>query len=114
MAYILYEWTAVRPCDLFHKRSALDGLLDQRPSGCELHFHFDPLEAFVISHDDFAAEVDVLIAFEVQAEVVIQVDAAFDDLAAATALDLEDVISFFRFGGITAEEFFEEAHCLPF
>jgi hypothetical protein len=89
--------------NLFHKRSALSLLPDQRSSGSELHFDFDLLEAKTAAHQHLAAEVDILVIFEVQAELVVQVDAAFDNLAAAVAFYLEDVISLFRLGGFAAE-----------
>src|SRR6185503_1697358 len=85
-------------------------LLDQFPVGCEFHFYFDLLEAAVIPDQAFAHKIDGAIAFIVQAEVVVQVHAPFDDLAAAIAFDMEGVIAFLWPGPTPAEEFFEEAH----
>jgi hypothetical protein len=71
------------------------------------------LEAFAaVTDQDFAAEIGV-ITFIAEAEIVIEIHAAFDDLAAAIAFDLEDVISFFGFGGRPAEEILEKAHNDP-
>ncbi len=83
--------------------------IDQLFFGRELHFHFDLLETAIVSHQDFAAEIYIAAVNIFQAEVIIQVHAAFDDLAAALAFDLEYIITFFMLLG-PAEEVFEEAH----
>jgi hypothetical protein len=99
---------------LFHQNPAPDLLLDQFPVRAELHFDFDLLETAILSDQPLADEIDCVIAFIVQAEVVVKVHAPFDDLAAAIAFDVEGVIPFFRPGGFAAEKFFEKAHDLPF
>ena len=95
---------------LFYKCSTLCLLLDQFTRGREFQFHFNLLKASVASHQSLASKVHIAIVFIFKAEVVVQVHAAFDDLAAAIAFYLKDVISFFGFGGCAAKEIFEEAH----
>jgi hypothetical protein len=51
-----------------------------------------------------------VIPFVLNAEIVVQIHAPFDDLATAIAFYAEDIISFFRFCGCAAEETFEETH----
>jgi hypothetical protein len=72
------------------------------------------LEAASAAHYSLAADVDLAVIFIFDAQVVVEVDTAFDDLAAAIAFDFEGVIVLFRFGGRTAEEVFEKAHDIPF
>jgi hypothetical protein len=101
---------------LFYKRSAVRFLLDQRALGRELHLYFYLLETAVVPTADqsFASEIHAAIAFVFDAQIVIKVHAALDDLAAAIAFDFEDIVSFVRFGGPAAEEVLEEAHVTPF
>jgi hypothetical protein len=68
------------------------------------------LKAAIVTDQSFADEIDRAITFILQAEVVVQVHAAFDHLAAAITFYMETVISFFRFGSYPPEEFFEKAH----
>ena len=89
-------------------------LLDELTVGSEAHFHFDLLETAVVADQSLADEIDRFVTFVVKAEVIVQVDAAFDDLTAAVALHVEDVIALIRLGIQAAKEIFEEAHVLPF
>jgi hypothetical protein len=68
------------------------------------------LETPVVSNESFADQVKGTVAFIFKAEIVVQVHAALDDLAAAITFHFEGIVSFFRFGGSPAEEIFEEAH----
>jgi hypothetical protein len=99
---------------LLYELSTLDLLFDQLTRGCEFHFHFDLLETAVVPDQSLANQIESFIPFIFKAEVIIQVHAAFDDLATAITFDLEGVVSFFGFGGSAAEEVFEEAHKSPF
>ena len=80
-----------------------DLLLDQFTVGREFHFHFDLLETAIVADQSFVDEVDCVVAVIVQAEIVIEVDAAFDDLSAAVAFYVEDVIAFLGLGGTPLE-----------
>jgi hypothetical protein len=99
---------------LLYKLSALGLLLDQFTCGCEFHLSLDLLETPVVPDQSFADQVKGTVAFIFKTEVVVQVHPALDDLAAAITFHFESVVSFFGFGGRTAEEIFKEAHKLPF
>jgi hypothetical protein len=69
------------------------------------------LETAIVPYQSFADKVNRLITIVVKAEVVVQVDATFDNLTAAIAFDVEGVVSFFVFGSSApTKEIFEEAH----
>src|SRR5918911_388627 len=93
--------------DLLNELSTLYLLLDQCTFGREFHFHLDLLKTAVVPNQSFADQVKRVVTFIFEAEVVVQVHAAFDDLAAAITFHLERVVPFFRFGGSAAEEIFE-------
>jgi len=80
--------------------------------GGELYFHFDALEAAIVTYQSFTDKIAV--PSSLRPEIVVQVHAPCDDLTAAIAFYVEYIVSFFRFGGPTAEEIFEEAHGMPF
>src|SRR5689334_8035669 len=103
-----------RRCRLLHKFPALCLLLDQGAVGVEFHFHFDLLETPVISDQSLADDIEGAITFILQAEIIFQIYAAFDDLTTAIAFELESVVSFFASGSCAAKEIFEEAHMIPF
>src|SRR5690348_10754825 len=93
--------------------TAGDLLLDQCPGRGKLHCHFDLLEAAIVSDQSFADEIDRAVPFIIQAEIVVQVHAPFDDLAAAITFHMEGVVALFRFGSPTTEDFFEKTHSVP-
>lgn len=66
-----------------------------------MYFHFNLLKAAIAAHQRLADNVGVAISFET--EIVIQVDAALDDLAAAPTFDVEGVIAFLGFSGRNTE-----------
>jgi hypothetical protein len=95
---------------LFNELSTLCLLLDQSTFGRELHFHFDLLETSIVPYQSFADQVEGSVTFIFKAEVIVQIHAAFDDLAAAIAFYFESIVSLFGFGRFAAEKFFEKAH----
>jgi hypothetical protein len=96
---------------LFRECSALSLLLDQCTLGVELHLHFDALETAIFTVSDQSFADKIVIAFIAETEIVVQVHAAFDDLTAAIAFYVEDVVSFCGFGEpAAAEDVFEETH----
>jgi len=99
-----------RPYVSFHDLSALHIFLEHRACGRELDLHFDLLEATPAAKQALADVIDFAVVFVFDAEIVVQIHAALDDLAAAIAFHLKRVITFFRFGGCAAEKVFEEAH----
>src|SRR5215208_453429 len=101
-------------CCLLNKLSTLCLLLDQRPFRREFQFHLNLLEATVIADQSFTDDVESTVVFIFQAEVVIQINATLDNLAAAIAFYIKGVVSFFGFGRCAAKEILEEAHKLPF
>ena len=97
---------------LFDECSTVNRFFKQLALCIKRQLHFDLLEAAVCSADQAFAD-DEAIAVIIQAEIVIQVHATFDDLTAAIAFHEEDVEAFIRFGGCSsAEEIFEEAHVI--
>jgi hypothetical protein len=95
---------------LFHDLPTLHIFFKHRARGRELDLHFDLLEATPAAQQSLADVIDFAVIFVFDAEVVVQIHAAFDDLAAAIAFDMECVIALLRFGGCTAEKVFEEGH----
>jgi hypothetical protein len=70
------------------------------------------LETPVVPDQSLADQVKRALTFVFEAEVVVQVHAAFDDLATAITFHFECIVSFFGFGGRAPEEIFEEAHII--
>ena len=97
------------PYDLFDKVAAYDLLLQKFAGRVEFQLDFDPLEAMPSAQDDFAYIVHIVV-FVIHAQIVAQVNTAFDDLAAAIALHREVV----EIHGCLRrfEEFLEEAHII--
>ena len=60
----------------------------------EFQFDLDLLEAFPVAHHHFADKIYIVVIFIFHAEVVIQIQAAFDDLSAAVAFHFKNIISF--------------------
>jgi hypothetical protein len=77
--------------------STFNLLIQQFTGRVEGQLDFDLLEAASAAHHDLADEVTA--GLVVEAQIVGQVDAAFDALAAAIALDGEDVKVALRTGG---------------
>ena len=99
-------------CCLLHKLSTLCLLLDQRAFGREFQFHFDLLETTVIADQSFTDDVESAVVFIFQAEVVVQVDAALDNLATAIAFYIKGIVTFLGFGRGSAKKILEEAHVI--
>jgi hypothetical protein len=89
--------------------SACGVLFEQLTGGVEFQLDFDALEAAVFTNENLAGMENVAAFFILDAEVVVQVHATFDDFSAAVAFDGEGVIALLWFGR-SAEEFFEEVH----
>ena len=72
----------------FDKLSSTDLLLLQLSRSIEFHRHFDLLEAASAPHQHLADEV---VAFIIQAQIVVHIDFAFDGLAATVTFHIERV-----------------------
>jgi hypothetical protein len=89
---IKWAWLDLRLCAL-DKHSTADFAVQELAFGIEDQLHFDTLKTqTALTHQCFSTEVDRLAACGIfDAQIVIQVDASADEIAAAVAFNCDPI-----------------------